>query len=43
LAAAEHSFFQEFAAMLKWLPIPLCLFALLSGFAFAQNIGDDKG
>ena len=27
--------------MLKWLPIPLCLFALLSGFAMAQNIADD--
>jgi len=27
--------------MLKWLSIPLCLFALLSGFALAQNIGED--
>ena len=27
--------------MLKWLPIPICLFALLSGFAMAQNIADD--
>ena len=27
--------------MLKWFPIPLCLFALLSGFAMAQNIADD--
>ncbi|HEY2233890.1 MAG TPA: amidohydrolase family protein, partial [Candidatus Angelobacter sp.] len=26
--------------MLKWLPIPLCLFALLSGSALAQNIAD---
>jgi len=27
--------------MLKWLSIPLCSFALLSGFAFAQNIAED--
>ena len=27
--------------MLKWSPIPLCLFAMLSGFALAQNIGED--
>ena len=27
--------------MLKRLFIPLCLFTLLSGFAFAQNIGED--
>ena len=27
--------------MLKRLPIPLCLFALLSGFALAQNIAED--
>ena len=27
--------------MLKWLFIPLCLFALLSGFALAQNIAED--
>jgi hypothetical protein len=27
-------------ALLKWLPIPLCLFALLSGSALAQNIAD---
>ena len=27
--------------MLKRLSIPLCLFALLSGFALAQNIAED--
>src|SRR6266576_3718879 len=27
--------------MLKWFPIPLCLFALLPGLALAQNIGED--
>jgi imidazolonepropionase-like amidohydrolase len=34
-------FLSGVAAMLKWLPIPLCLFALLSGFALAQNISED--
>jgi hypothetical protein len=28
-------------ALLKWLPIRLCLFALLSGSALAQNIADN--
>src|SRR5690349_16326812 len=27
--------------MLKWLPLPLCLFSLLSGIALAQNVGQD--
>src|SRR5215467_13424790 len=27
--------------MLKWVLIPLCLFALLSGVAFAQNLAED--
>src|SRR5262249_9278647 len=34
-------FLSGVAAMLKRLPIPLCSLALLSGFAFGQNIADD--
>ena len=28
--------------MLKWFAIPLCLFALLSEFALAQNIAEER-